>query len=93
MAFSAKIEDVFSISGKGTVLWLTAVVGEPLEGDRFETELGEATVLAIGAPGIRNRACLTGKEVSPYGGILTDLPMPEARSLHNTTIQTVEGAT
>lgn len=91
MAFSATIEDVFSISGKGTVLWLTAVIGEPAEGDRFQTEIGEATVLAIGKPGIRSRACLTGKEVPPCGGILTDLPMPEAKSLHKTTIETVEG--
>lgn len=91
MAFSAKVQDVFLIPGKGTVLSLTEVDGEPVEGERFETALGEAVTLAVAEPGIRDRACLTGREVSRYGAILTNLPMPDAKSLLKNNIQTVEG--
>ncbi len=91
MAFSGMVQHVFSIPGKGTVLWLTRVVGDPIKGECIETDLGEATILAVSEPVIRDRACLTGKKVPSYGAILTDLPMPEAKSLHKTSVQTLGG--
>ncbi|KIC47069.1 hypothetical protein RA28_05045 [Ruegeria sp. ANG-S4] len=91
MAFSGKVQDVFLITGEGTVLWLTGVVGEPIEGERIETELGEALILALSEPAIRDRSCLMGKKVSPNGAILTDLPMPDAQALHETTVRTLRG--
>ncbi|MCL6283993.1 hypothetical protein M3P21_10665 [Ruegeria sp. 2012CJ41-6] len=90
MAFSAKVQDVFSIPGKGTALWLTEVRGEPVEGEGLKTEIGEAVVLATGEPGIRDRSCLTGSKIPPYGAILTDLPMPDAGDLYDTTVQSTE---
>ncbi|SLN18336.1 hypothetical protein RUM8411_00594 [Ruegeria meonggei] len=90
MPFSAKVQHVFSIPDKGTVLWLTEVSGDPVECDRFGTEIGDATVLLVDKLGIRDRNCLTGKKVPRYGGVLTDLPMSDAMRLYETTVQTVE---
>ncbi len=88
MPFTASIQDVFSLPGKGTVLWLSDVAGELEKGERFETDLGEAVVLEVCEPGIRDRSCLTGRKVPPYAAILTDLPMPKGKDLHKTIIRT-----
>ncbi len=86
--FKATITDAFELSTKEgyLVLMLNHVEGDPEIGDHIQINDLSGTVIEVGEPGIRDRACLTGRHVPRHGGILVDIGTTEITGLYKSEI-------
>ena len=77
--FHGTITDCFEMRGKGLVVMLTDVEGEPQIGGVVEFFGGHLTIVDVGQNltddrTVSTRSCLTGKKVAPYCTVLLEWP-------------------
>ncbi|WP_044006418.1 hypothetical protein [Jannaschia sp. CCS1] len=75
MSFTAIIREAFVLSDGKIVLDMSEIEGMPTVGDLVRAGGGAGRIVELGRNStdgqvVSTRACLTGKEVAPYGGIV-----------------------
>lgn len=77
--FRGSVQDCFEVPGRGLVVMLTEVDGEPSIGTVVGFLGGHRTIVGIGDNGtdgqpISTRDCLTGRTVPPYCAVVLEWP-------------------
>ena len=70
MAFQGFVMDAFDLKGRGWVLLIQLIEGEPEPGNHFTCAERTGQVVALDNRGVQTQSCLTGRPILPQVGIL-----------------------